>query len=278
MKIIKNFIKSIFVITFAAVACILGYFAGTQINDKHFKIDKYANLTREYFMEDVSKIKYKGKSPDSFTPVETYLIALTQSTSKDYNKVIMGTVEISIGLTQNITVASSRHGDTYSFSSCTYSSMFKNALRSSYKKNEDLKIQKGSVSTPNLEDVVWNDDYDHYTYDEYTSLIGREVTYESQYIVSSKTVKESYLIKKENNLYTYKMILDPFYATFTYVNEISHNSGIDKNTITFNSVEFECVIDSNFNLIRQTSSESYRVKYSGIPVNVGATFEITMTY
>jgi len=278
MKILKIVGKCTLCLLFTVVACILGFFAGSEINKKFFKVDKYSNLVREEFMDDISNLNYEGKSPEDFTPTEVFLLALEHTSATDYDRIILGTLDISIGVTQNIEVLTTKRGDEYSFASNTYSPVFKSAIRSTFKKNEDIHVEKGTVSTPYLKDVVWTDKYDTYSYDDYTKLLGRDVTYECQYIVSSKTVTDSCLIKEENGLYTYKIVLDPFYSTFTYVNEIAHNSGVDKHTVSFNSVEFEFVVDNNFYLISQFSTEKYTLKYGGIPVSITATYNNTITH
>ena len=278
MKQIKRFSKCLLIFILVSIAVFLGYVTGTTINNKYFCINKYANLSREKYSDDITQIDYVGKSPESFTPTQVYLISLKQSTSKDYVKNLTGEVQISIGVSQYIKATSTKKGDTYSFTNISSSSLYDLAERCTYTPNGEMRIQKGKLSGPNKSEITWTDKYTEYSYDEFTKELGREPINQCQYIVSSKTVTDSSLIKKEHGKYTYEIILDPFYSTFCYVNEISHNSGADKSTISFKYVKLIFTIDETFNLLTQSSTEIYDLEYSGIPVEITTTFEVSMNY
>ena len=278
MKKIKLLSKCFLILLIVAVAGILGYLTGSSVNNKYFCINKYANLSREKYSDDISNIDYVGKSPESFTPTQVYLISLKNSTSKDYVKNLKGEVKISIGITQYIKATSTRNGNTYSFTNISSSSLYDLAERCTYTPQGEMRIQKGKLSGPDKSEIKWTDNYTEYTYDEFSEELGREPINQCQYIVSSKTVTESALIKKENGTYTYELLLDPFYSTFCYVNEIAHNSNTDKSTITFKYVKLTFTIDENFNILTQYSTEIYDLEYGGIPVEITTNFEISMNY
>ena len=89
---------------------------------------------------------------------------------------------------------------------------------------------------------------------------------------------KSSLVNKENDKFTYEITLDPLYATVCYVNEIAHNSGVDKSTINFKALSLKFTIDKSFNIIEQYSTEVYDLVYSGIPVETTTNFYYTMEY
>ena len=278
MKKIKKISTIILAIIIIAVAGILGYIAGNTINGKYFIVDKYASLTRENYSDDISTIKYEGKSPDEFTPIEVYLISLKHSTSKNYTKHLTGEILISVGITQSVEAISTRKDNVYSFTNISSSSLYSLAERCTYSPNEPIRIQKGKLSGSGISSVSWTDKYEEYEYEEFAEILGREPTNQCQYIVSSKTATDYKLVSKENGKYTYEIVLDPFYATFCYVNEIAHNSGVDKSTITFKALNLKFTIDESFNIIEQYSTEVYDLVYSGIPVQTTTNFHFTMEY
>lgn len=278
MKKIKLFSKCILTVIIIAIAILLGYLTGSSISNKYFCVNKYANLTRENFSDDISNIDYTGKSPENFTPIEVYLISLKNSTSKNYVKHLSGEILISIGITQYVDAVSTKTGDQYSFTNISSSSLYSLAERCTYTPGGDIRIQKGKLSGSNISAVQWTDKYEEYSYQEFSDILGREPINQCQYIVSTKTATEASLVNKENGKYTYEIVLDPFYATFCYVNEIAHNSGVDKSTITFKALSLKFTIDESFNIIEQYSTEVYDLVYSGIPVETTTNFHFTMEY
>ena len=248
MKKIKKISNYILVILMVSVAVFLGFLAGNTINSKYFMLDKYSKLTREQLSDDISSLKYEGKSPETFTPTQVYLIALKHSTSKNYTKHLTGEILISVGMTQYVDAISTRKDNIYSFTNISTSSLYDLAERCTYSPNGQIKIQKGKLTGANKSEIIWTDNYENYTYEEFTKILGREPTYLSQYIVSSKTVTKSSLVNKENDKFTYEITLDPLYATVCYVNEIAHNSGVDKSTINFKALSLKFTIDKSFNI------------------------------
>lgn len=273
-------IKTIFLSSFMVIASmVLGLFAGSEINSKYFTLDKYSGLTVEELSDDFSKINYVGKTPDQLTAVETYLVAIhVLENQHTYSKEIFGDMQTNVGINQKLHTINKKIGEDYDFSFVSSSSMYTTAEKTLFKKGSDIIAYQGKASGTTLDTVEWSDKQKIYSYEEYGELVGREPTHENSYIISSKTILSQSDCSISNNLYTYKIVLDPTLSTFKYVNEISYRAGIDKKTITVHSVEMEFTVDSNFQLISEHHQENYSFKFGAIPVTLFADYTFSITY
>ena len=279
MKKRKLIFISITTLIISVIAIFSGLLAGTSISNKYFKIDKYASLLASDYEDDFSKINYKNKIPTQLTPTEVFLVAVHLLEASDiYLKDNMGAITTSVGVDQTVHSITMRDGELYTQKYCSTSSLVRLAGFSQFKYGEDIHLQEGTPTGKTLDTVEWSDNYQHYTYEEYTKRLGRDPIDECGYIVSSKTVTESTLLEQSNNIYTFKLVLDPFYSTISYVNEVSYMAGTEKDGISFNSLEIEFSVDQNYKFIKQTSHENFSMKYSNIPVTVDAIYEANFTY
>lgn len=279
MKIVKNILKTTLTILICVLAVALGYLAGTKISDNNFKIDRYAGLSVEELADDFSKINYEGKTPDQLTAVEAYLVAIDKLENQNhYKKTVFGEMATNIGLTQYIDLCSEKTDDTYDYAFVTTSSMFTSAVKTTYKKGDDMIMYQGTPSGNTLDTVTWTNESQSYTYDEYSEIIGREPTHESSYIVSSKTILSASECVMENGTYTYSLTMHPTLSTFTYINEIAYRAKSDKTSIKVNSITLEFTVDSSFTLINEHHIENYSFKFSGIPVTLNADYIMNINY
>ena len=275
--------KKILQIVTTCIICIsaiaTGFFIGTKISDKYFSIDKYAGLTKEELMDDISNINYEDKTPDQLNATDVFNIAINiLRTRNNYIRTAFGELETSIGITQFTNSRSGKTNTSHFQESSTYSSMIKRAGRFTYEEGEKIHYQEGTAQGNGLDTVEWVDEFTDYDYDEYEELIGRQLDYESTYIVSSKTAIESSQCAINGDEYTYTITLDPTLASLTYLKEISYVSDVDPKTINFQSITMEFTVNSKFEFIRQQNLEVYSLKYSGIPVTINATYNITYSY
>lgn len=273
---IKNAFISIFV---SMLAIVLGLFAGSGINTKYFSLNKYNGLNIEDLMDDFSKIKYEGKTPDQLTAVEAYLVSIYLLENKDYyKKEIFGDMQTNVGINQKLHTINLKNGEDYDFSYVSSSSMYTTTVKAIFKKNGEVREYLGNAKGTTIDTVEWTEKYKSFTYDEYTEVLGRTAEHENSYIISSKTVVSQSKCEINNGLYTYKLVLDPIKSTLTYINEISYRSGVDKSTIDIHSVEMEFTVDKDFNLVSEHHLENYSFKFGGIPVTLLADYSFTITY
>lgn len=279
MKKINKHINNLIFVCICILSLILGYFAGTAINNKHFCVNKYSGLNKAELVDDISSIDYEGKTPDQLSASDAYNIAMYKlDLQENYYRLTIGDLQTSVGIKQTVNSIISKSGDTYRQEFCTYSSMIKRAGKCTFKKNDDIFLYEGKPSGPALEEVKWTDKYQHYSYVDYATLLGREPAFDEHYIISSKTILSANQCVQDGDLYTFKVTLDPTLSTITYVDEVSFISNIDKSTISFSSIECEFTMDKEFRIITQKNCEVYSLKYGGIPVTITAYYDITTTY
>lgn len=279
MKALKIILKSLLIVIISCVAILLGFIAGSKISDKNFKIDHYAGISAEELKDDFSKIDYKNKTPDQLSAIEAYLVAInTLENQAHYKKTVFGELQTDVGITQYIDLYSEKTNDSYNYGFSTKSSMFTTAAKTTFKKNDEIYMIQGTPSGNTLDTVTWTDEQLHYTYKEYSELIGRDPTCESSYIVSTKTMLSASECKIENGLYTYSITLHPTLSTCSYINEIAYRARCKKTSIKVNTVTLEFTIDSNFVLQNEHHIENYSFKFSGIPINLNADYVMNINY
>lgn len=279
MKKHTKLINTLSIILICGIAVACGFFAGQSINSKYFTTNSLANIDPKTLMDDVSKISYEGKTPDQLTGVETFLVSfkLLEECSY-YKRTSIGTVDTSVGVKQIANSESIKQGETYFQQFYAYSSMIKTAGKLSFKKGDDITIIQGNANGEAFEDVCWTDKQSTYSYDEYTSLLGRDPTNENAYIVSSKTIVSTTPCEINGNEYTYTLTLDPSLSTLTSRKEISYRTDINENTINFKSIIIKFTTDENFKILKQEVSEEYSMKYSGINVTAYTNYKINFEY
>lgn len=261
------------------VAILLGFFVGTQVSNHYFLVNKYSAYSREELQDDITAIHYEGKTPDQLSASDAYNVAILKLEQRDnYEIISLGDLNTSLGVKQTAYSKCTKNGNQYYQEIATYSSVIKQANRYSYKIGEDINYQHGSLSSENLRDISWQDKFDHYTYDEYSALLGREPVNQSTYIVSSKTATSMSTCSVHDGLYTYSITLNAPLSTICYVNEIGFVSGINSNTVEFSELRIDFTLDKNFNFISQTNYEKYSLSYSGIRVTITGNYNISYAY
>lgn len=268
------------VLAFIIILAILGgWYVGNLISAKYFTIDKFKNLKKIDFQEDVSKIEYQGKTPADLTPTEAFLVAnYLLEQSENYVKESKGEMKTSIGIVQTMHARNTKKGELHIQEISTYSSMMKQAAYYEFKAGDDIHLIDGKPTNDLIEGVDWGEEYLCYTYEEFTEVLGRNPTDECPYIISSKTVLDSSLTIDEKGNYSFWIKLDPFFSTFTYVNEIAFIVNTDKNTISFASAEIKFTLDKNFKFLSEETIETFDLKYAGIPVTINANYTINFDY
>lgn len=275
-KLLPLFLK---IGTTSLVAIMLGIFVGTQISNHYFLINKYSAYSKEELQDDISAIHYEGKTPDQLSATDAFNVAISKLENRDtYEIISFGDLDTSLGVKQTAYSKCTKNGDQYYQEIATYSSVIKQANRYSYKIGENINYQHGDLSSENLTLISWQDIFDHYTYDEYSSLLGREPIEQSTYIVSSKTATDMSICSVRDGLYTYSITLNAPLATICYVNEIGFVSGINPNTVEFSELRINFTLDKDFNFISQTNYEKYSLSYSGIRVTITGNYDISYAY
>lgn len=269
----------LFSLFICGIATVCGFFMGNKINSKYFSLYKNLNIDPNTLKDDVTKIQYEGKTPNELSATDCFLVAFSKlETLNYYKKTLVGTIETSVGVQQSTHSESIKNGDTFSQSFCTYSSMVKIAGKTCFKENEDIVITHGSAQSKLLNDVAWSDKTTTYSFDEYSSLLGRSPIDESTYLISSKTVQNASACEINEDNYTYTIILNPTLSTILYKNEIAYRTGIDINTINFISLQIKFTLNKNFTILYQEVTEEYSMKYAGLNVTAYTNFKINFEY
>lgn len=265
--------------TTGLVAILLGIFVGTQISNYYFAVNNYLTYSKEELQDDISAIRYEGKTPDQLSATDAYNVAIKKLQDQhSYEIISLGDLGTSLGVTQKAYSKCTKKGEQYYQEIATYSSVIKQASRYSYKIGEDINYQHGSLSSDDLTNIAWQDKFDYYTYEEYSSLLGREPIEQSTYIISSRTATETSPCKLDNGQYTYSITLNAPLSTICYVKEIGFVSGISYKTVEFLELRINFTLDKDFNFISQTNYEKYTLSYSGIKVTITGNYEISYTY
>lgn len=265
--------------TTSLVAVLLGIFVGTMISNHYFLTNKYSAFSKDELQDDVSSIRYEGKTPDQLSATDAFNVAILKLEQRDtYEIISLGDLQTSLGVKQMAYSKCTKNNDQYYQEIATYSSIIKQANRYSYKIGEDINYQYGDLSSDDLTNILWKDKFDHYTYDEYSSLLGREPVDQSTYIVSSKTATNMSPCSITNGQYSYSITLNAPLSTICYVKEIGFVSGINSNTVEFSELKIDFTLDKDFNFISQKNYEKYSLSYSGIRVTITGTYDISYTY
>ena len=275
LKILSSIVFSLSLV----LAIGLGVIAGNAISGKFFNFNPYASINIEDLKDDVSAIKYENKTPNQLSTTEAYLVAIEKlKTTPTYQKNLFGDIQTNIGINQTAHSRNTKNGNTYTQEFCTVSSMMKNAGKTTYTEGSEIVLQYGTPNGSTLDEVSWDGKTENYSYQEYSDLLGQNPIIESAYIVSSKTVTSTTEFLVEDGTYSFTLTLDPALSTLAYTSKIAFLSGVDKNTVKFSSVQLFVCMDKNFKILSETYTEVYSLKYSGIPVTLTATHQITITY
>lgn len=265
----KKLLKKLPIVATCVLAIACGVFVGNIINSKYFKSNNLNSINAQDLIDDVSLINYKGKTPDELSATEVYVVAYHILENKNsYNFVSHGNIKTSVGVNQTTYTHRSKNGNDYYYEFATYSSMIKKASRFSFVKGGDINMELGEPTDESLKTINYSGKFENHTYEEYYKLIGREATATSNYLVSKKTVTEESSCQIENGNYTYTLTLNPLLASITSRQEIAYVSNVDENSINFLNIQITFTVDKEFNLISQTATDEYKMKYAGIGVTV----------
>ena len=127
----------------------------------------------------------------------------------------------------------------------------------------------------------WANNYSSYTIDEYKEEFGTNPLEIVSYIVSVKTLSETYTpksgVKLANGNYQFTLSLNTQNSVINYVKQIKANSGIASYP-TFLQLDIVFEVDQNFRLASLTSIESYTFSYSGIAVTCSGQLTTNFDY
>ncbi len=278
MKKRKIFIPILSVVI-ALLGVLGGYMIGSQVAGKTFISDQYANLTREELFDDISKLNYKGKTPDQFTGAEVFQISQKILLSSDYYKSVgYGVLDTSLGVQQSTYTLDEKKGDNIHVAFVTASPYVKVAQQSYFQIGGNIDMQHGNNKDSVYENVVWTDKYDHYTWESYIEKFGREANINTTYIISNKTALSQSFDGKNGNIYTFTIELDPVLSTFSYAIQMGANMGIEASSIVFSRVAVTFSVDENFRLLAQDKIENYSFPMYGVTVYLEGTVHNETVY
>ncbi|MBP3631144.1 MAG: hypothetical protein J6J23_06650 [Clostridia bacterium] len=279
MKKKKKYLAPLLSIIVAIVGVLGGYMIGSQIANKKFIVDKYANLNAEYLFDDITKLNYQGKTPNQFSAAEVFQIGASIQQTCDYYKSIgTGDLQTNLGVSQGTFTLDEKNGNTVHIVFVSSSSYVKVAQQSTFEIGGNVNMQHGETKDGVYENVVWKDKYDEYTWEGYREKFGKYANTNSSYIVSSKTVLSQKFDGKNGNLYTFTIELDPILGTVTYAQQIAANLGIEPSAINFKKLTLTFTVDDQFRILVQDKAEEYSVPMFGMNIELVGTIHNETVY
>ena len=265
----RKLLVPIFSIIIALLGILSGYMIGSNISSKKFTVDKYANLNAEELVDDISRINYQGKTPDQLPASIVFQIGAKKQLESDYYKCIgSGTIENNLGVNQTTYTYDEKIDNTVHIAFITFSSFVRVAQQATFEIGGDINMQHGDTKDGLLENVVWKDKFDHYTWEGYHEKFGKYANVNSSYIVSTKTTTYEHFDGKNGNLYTFSLKLDPILGTVTYAKQIASNLGAQPSAEKFSEISITFTVDENFTLISQDKVEAYSMPIFGMNVSL----------
>lgn len=288
--------KRKYIINFA-VCIILGVFSGYAIGS-YFTKGNFVSLANNYiewesgnanslrdFDVNASSLptKYVTASGNyttdptstSLTPIEIFEIGEYKLNHQQYiQKNIVGNITAKTLVTVNQTLQSTkiRRANNYFIEKISASSFAKVATRVYYDTNSDTYLTKQGTDVTSTT-ATWPVSGTTNNISQYRVDYGSGVNYFINYIVSSKTVKESKRIDNaENGNYRYQIKLDieidsakgtyNYAGVSNYVNEIKQNAGTTEFP-NFNYVTIVMEMNDSWDIISLTVNEEYSVPIMG---------------
>lgn len=258
-------------------AVFVGYIIGNAINAKFFVADVYADIEEGQLFDDISKIKYSGKTPDKFSAGIVFQIAdQNQVASTKYTIIGEGTMATSLNVTQEVYNSDSRNGNQITLFYATCSKLLKVAKKSTFTIGGDIQLYDGKPSDTTYENTKWTDKHDDYTWEGYKETFGKYANINSSLIVSTKTILSEKYLGEKNGLYTFEVVLDNRLGAYVYVQQIAANLGVNVSSVSFTEIKMTFSVDKNFNHAVQTKHICYSLPFMG--VNVKMVEDATSTY
>ncbi len=227
-----------------------------------------------------------SSTPDKFSAVEVYLIAeYNLNNSENYCKIMTGTVYATAGVTQKMKSVHLKSGDVYVYDKLSPSfislspqicsriiydatdedSVLVYSTGTILDKTTGVAPTKSSVNAENLYGVFSDNDLVEYTMDEYKEIFNTSPTNTLPYIISSITCQGatcSAVTANGDGTYSFSITFnDTTYlslAALNYSYEIKYSSGMSDAPLWV-SMSMDVVVDSNFNFVSISYSETYKM-------------------
>ncbi len=274
----KRIILSLVIVI--VLASVTGYF-GAQFYIDKFMVEVYAvTESEEQVRDDVDKVlkNNKGKLPNEITPTDNFIIAeyyLSQKTS--VKKTTSGTVTAA-GIKQGLYAEKIlTNGEYYSMK--ISSGLVSLATRLYYKTGDECVTYFNGTDIKENSATFPSEPTKTLTLEEYKEMYGSPMTYFVNYVISSNTVvSEEYLGVNANGNYEFKLNLDTAFSVMNYSYEIKTTSGSSK-LPKFEKIELTFEIDKDFNLLKLSVKEQYKVSVAQLgSMYVDTTGEIVDTF
>lgn len=235
----------------------IGLYFGQEFLTPSINYGQYDIVTLE---DDNDKLyeQYKNTDASKYSEFESYEMVNIGFKKLDdlssYSSTEIGEVNAS-GIVQTIYGKSIKRNSTFFSESISNSSLVKVAKRF-YQEGDATTIYTGSVENVNV--AKWDiDSKEELGNDEFENIWGKNLSRDSIYIISSKTVLDSKTEKLDNG-FKVELSLDPVKSVIRYVKQMSEMSELSRNP-EFTSVNLTVELDSNLNLLSITSNETYDV-------------------
>lgn len=264
-------------LTIATIVCVgliaAGSFLGSLMGKRYFvpTVD-YSHIVASDVEDDNSKaIQKYQKYQEADKPISDYVkdftlpelaaIGFYQSGLQKYSVTESeGLVTATLGIKQDIRSYHIKDDQSYFFESLSKSSIVKVAKRF-YQNTEDVEWYSGSLKS--LESAQWDaTSKSSKAVDEFEELWGKELSRQSVYIISDKTVLDTSSVTTTEEGLNISFDLDPVYSVVRYVKQMVQMSELEADPI-FSKVHYEMTLDTNFNMVSTHSEETYRVKKMG---------------
>lgn len=274
-----KFWSTLLSVVLVLVGSLGGYMIGNKIADKYFIVDIYAGVSADQLVDDITKLGWEKKTPDKLSPAEVFQVAeFVLSESEKYQIIGATDLQTSVGVSQGTISLDQKVGDDYTLKFVTFSKFVKMAKLCNYKLNSDLQIYDGKPNSASLDDVVWTDSHDDFTWEGYKETFGKYANRNCSYYVCNKTALSGEFVKKEGDLYIFKIDLDPILSTSCYAKQIGTNMGINPSSIKFETVSVTFTVDSGYHFVKQEKFEKYSLPFMGVNVGIEGNIETNFNY
>lgn len=237
--------------------------------------------------EEVENLVQKSKTskPTNFTALEAYLVAeYNLNHAESFYKIMTGTV-VAMGIVnQNMKCEKIKLGDYYIYSKMSPSSLSVSNICSQVvfnQKTGDIKINNnGSFTSANGFDISADfkeENFKHYTREEYKQIYNTNPENVMPYIISSATCSQnkfSPVVENNNGTFSFSIAIDGAQlalAALCYSYDIKFSSNLT-NPPDWISLNMDVTVDENFNFVSVGYKEVYKMSYQFLNPTVTDTF------